>query len=355
MKIKEAPSGEMFLAGVTEVYVTDQDGVFGVMQQGKANRATAATLMNAESSRSHSLLMMTVTQRNVKTERVMRAKLVLGDLAGSERIKKTRVSGVRLDEVRSCEEEENASTPPLYSDSYSSQAKKINQSLSTLGMVINSLTDGSTHVPYRDSKLTRVLQESLGGNSRTALIVCCAPERIHAPETISTLRFGERASRIRNVIVRNEELSVKELQALLADANAEIDRLQQHISRLESAVNIAGKAPISSTKTGGPNKEVLAAFASMNAMKEMSSMADDELTKKLLDEVDSMGIDADDTLLSRDSEGGAEEALKRQVDALKSELKKQRLMQIQSFKNQRKMEGELKVAQDQVSESKAMK
>ncbi|GMH93651.1 hypothetical protein TrVE_jg2046 [Triparma verrucosa] len=326
LKIKEAPSGEMLLAGVTEVYVTDQDGVFGVMQQGKANRTTAATLMNAESSRSHSLLMMTVTQRNVKTERVMRAKLVLGDLAGSERIKKTRVSGVRLDE-----------------------AKKINQSLSTLGMVINSLTDGSTHVPYRDSKLTRVLQESLGGNSRTALIVCCAPERIHAPETISTLRFGERASRIRNVIVRNEELSVKELQALLADANAEIDRLQQHISRLESAVNIAGKAPTSSTKTGGPNKEVLTALASMNAIKEMSSMADDELTKKLLDEVDSMGIDAEDTLLSRDSEGGAEEALKRQVDALKSELKKQRLMQIQSFKNQRKMEGELKVAQDQVA------
>ncbi|GMH64267.1 hypothetical protein TrLO_g14596 [Triparma laevis f. longispina] len=325
LKIKEAPSGEMFLAGVTEVYVTDQEGVFGVMQQGKGNRVTAATLMNAESSRSHSLLMMTVTQRNVKTERVMRAKLVLGDLAGSERIKKTRVSGVRLDE-----------------------AKKINQSLSTLGMVINSLTDGSTHVPYRDSKLTRVLQESLGGNSRTALIVCCAPERIHAPETISTLRFGERASRIRNVIVRNEELSVKELQQLLSDANAEIDRLQQHIVRLESSNNNNSKAPATGSKTNKPNPQVLAALASMNAMKAMSDMVDDELTKKLLDEVDSMGIDGDDTLLSRDSEGGAEEALRRQVDTLKSELKKQRLMQIQSFKNQRSLEGELKVAQDQV-------
>ena len=66
------PSGELVLSGVTEVYVTDQDGVFGVMQQGKGNRATAPTLMNAESSRSHSLLMMTVTQKDVKTERVMR-------------------------------------------------------------------------------------------------------------------------------------------------------------------------------------------------------------------------------------------------------------------------------------------
>jgi kinesin family protein 5 len=119
---------------------------------------------------------------------------VLGDLAGSERIKKTQVRGVRLDE-----------------------AKMINRSLTTLGMVINSLTDGSKHVPYRDSKLTRVLQESLGGNSRTALIVCCAPERDHGQETISTLRFGERASRIKNKIVRNEELSVSELKEVRTD------------------------------------------------------------------------------------------------------------------------------------------
>ena len=119
---------------------------------------------------------------------------MLGDLAGSERIKKTQVRGVRLDE-----------------------AKMINRSLTTLGMVINSLTDGSKHVPYRDSKLTRVLQESLGGNSRTALIVCCAPERDHGQETISTLRFGERASRIKNKIVRNEELSVSELKEVRTD------------------------------------------------------------------------------------------------------------------------------------------
>jgi len=135
--------------------VTEEEEVFAVMQQGKAHRATAPTLMNAESSRSHSLLIMTVTQRDVNTERIVKAKLVLGDLAGSERVKKTMVTGSRLEE-----------------------AKKINQSLTTLGMVINSLTDGSTHVPYRDSKLTRVLQESLGGNSRTALIVCCAPEQV---------------------------------------------------------------------------------------------------------------------------------------------------------------------------------
>ena len=145
-----------------------------------------------------------------------RARLVLGDLAGSERIKKTQVRGVRLDE-----------------------AKMINRSLTTLGMVINSLTDGSKHVPYRDSKLTRVLQESLGGNSRTALIVCCAPEKDHGQETISTLRFGERASRIKNKIVRNEELSVselKEVRQLLPHAKHVISSTNANISSLASLV-----------------------------------------------------------------------------------------------------------------------
>jgi kinesin family member 5 len=71
-------------------------------------------------------------------------------------------------------------------------------SLTTLGMVINALCDGSSHVPYRDSKLSRILQDSLGGNSKTTLIICCAPENRHSSETISTLRFGERAKRIKN-------------------------------------------------------------------------------------------------------------------------------------------------------------
>ena len=90
------------------------------------------------------------------------------DLAGSEKITKTNASGQTLNE-----------------------AKKINKSLSTLGLVINNLTDGnSKHVPYRDSKLTRILQESLGGNSKTCLIITCSPSTYNEAETISTLRFG---------------------------------------------------------------------------------------------------------------------------------------------------------------------
>ena len=140
-----------------------------VLETGKRFRASAPTLMNAESSRSHSILSIHVTQRNEISQRVRRGKLVLVDLAGSEKVSKTGAAGLRLEE-----------------------AKNINRSLTSLGMVITALTEGPhTHVPYRDSKLTRVLQESLGGNSKTCLIICCAPEPRHAPETISTLRFGE--------------------------------------------------------------------------------------------------------------------------------------------------------------------
>lgn len=101
-------------------------------------------------------------------------------------------------------------------------------------MVINSLCEGQPHVPYRDSKLTKVLAETLGGNSKTVLIVCCAPEPIHVPETVSSLRFGERAKRVKNVAIMNEEYSVEELRNMLAEAKQEIERLRKRLSKYEN-------------------------------------------------------------------------------------------------------------------------
>lgn len=104
------------------------------------------------------------------------------------------------------------------------EAKTINKSLSALGQVINALTDGrSSHIPYRDSKLTRVLQESLGGNTRTVLIVCCSPSSYNVAETVSTLRFGQRAKRITNAAHVNEEKSAEELKQQLKRAEHAID------------------------------------------------------------------------------------------------------------------------------------
>jgi kinesin family protein 5 len=114
--------------------------------------------------------MLTITQKNRSNLSCKSGKLFLVDLAGSEKISKTGAEGVVLEE-----------------------AKKINQSLSSLGNVINALTDGSQFIPYRNSKLTRILQESLGGNSKTTLIVTCSPSIYNENETISTLRFGMRA------------------------------------------------------------------------------------------------------------------------------------------------------------------
>lgn len=123
------------------------------MKQGNSVRSIAATKMNAESSRSHSIFILTVQQNNLEDLSQRTGKLYLVDLAGSEKISKTGAEGTLLEE-----------------------AKMINKSLTTLGMVINALTDKkTTHIPYRDSKLTRILSESLGGNSKTCLVITCSP------------------------------------------------------------------------------------------------------------------------------------------------------------------------------------
>lgn len=106
-----------------------------------------------------------------------------------------------------------------------------------MGNVINALTDGkSTHVPYRNSKLTRVLQESIGGNSRTTLIVTCSPSPYNDLETLSTLRFGIRAKAIKNKPKINREITVAELQILLAKAEAEIEAQKKRIKQLEDHI-----------------------------------------------------------------------------------------------------------------------
>ncbi|CAM9888310.1 unnamed protein product, partial [Heterosigma akashiwo] len=175
LQVREDPQKGIYVAGATEKYVTSEEELLEVMTLGARNRAVAATGMNEGSSRSHSVFIITVQQvRAVNSSKT--GMLYLVDLAGSEMVRKTGASGHQLEE-----------------------AKTINKSLSALGQVINALTDDrASHVPYRDSKLTRVLQNSLGGNCKTALVICCSPSSFNAPETVSTCRFGQRAKRIQN-------------------------------------------------------------------------------------------------------------------------------------------------------------
>lgn len=216
LPVHEEKSRGVYVKGLLEIYVSSVDEVYEVMRRGGAARAVSATNMNQESSRSHSIFVITVTQKNVETGSAKSGQLFLVDLAGSEKVGKTGASGQTLEE-----------------------AKKINKSLSALGMVINALTDGkSTHIPYRDSKLTRILQESLGGNSRTTLIINCSPSSYNDAETISTLRFGVRAKAIKNKAKINAELSPAELKQLLRKAQGQVTNFETYISNLEGELQL---------------------------------------------------------------------------------------------------------------------
>ena len=125
------------------------------------------------------------------------------------------------------------------------EAKSINQSLTTLGKVINALTDKKIkHIPYRESKLTRMLSESLGGNSKTCLIVTCSPHPFNDQETLSTCRFGSRARSIKNNAKVNREYTIPELRKLLENAEKEIETYKMQIVVLEQELEKhGGKIP----------------------------------------------------------------------------------------------------------------
>jgi kinesin family protein 5 len=214
LPVHEEKNRGVYVKGLLEIYVSSVQEVYEVMRRGGSARAVASTNMNQESSRSHSIFVITITQKNVETGSAKSGQLFLVDLAGSEKVGKTGASGQTLEE-----------------------AKKINKSLSALGMVINNLTDGkSSHIPYRDSKLTRILQESLGGNSRTTLIINCSPSSYNDAETLSTLRFGMRAKAIKNKAKVNAEISPAELKALLKKAQSQVTTFEQYVFTLDAEV-----------------------------------------------------------------------------------------------------------------------
>ena len=185
-----------------------------LMAKGNKNRSVGATNMNEHSSRSHAIFMITVEVSEVWPDgrnHFKVGKLNLVDLAGSERQAKTGASGERLKE-----------------------ATKINLSLSALGNVIAALVDGkSTHIPYRDSKLTRLLQDSLGGNSRTIMVATIGPASFNYDETMTTLRYASRAKRIKNKPKINEDPK----DAMLREYQEEIARLRSQLLQKKSMYN----------------------------------------------------------------------------------------------------------------------
>lgn len=194
---------EIYVVGLSEYAVTSLHECMALLEQGDEQRACRQTQMNDVSSRSHSIFQMCVERRKKKSGRVIRAKLNLVDLAGSEKW----------------------GTMEQLDKGHVSELTNINTSLHTLGRCIAALTDPhSTHVPFRDSKLTRILQDALGGNSRTCVIATLSPAETFVEESISTLKFADRAKRVMQHarVVETREVSLE----LVLRLESEIEHLR---------------------------------------------------------------------------------------------------------------------------------
>jgi kinesin family member 11 len=189
-----------------EITVLNAKDIFDILQRGIQQRQTAATLCNKNSSRSHSIftLKIMIKECNVDGEEVVRhGQLNLVDLAGSECVGR---SGAKNDRAR--------------------EAGSINQSLLTLGRVITALVDHHGHIPYRDSKLTRLLQESLGGKAKTCIIATLSPSQLAVEETLSTLDYAHRAKSIKNIPTVNQKMTKK---TVLKEYCEEIETLRNQL------------------------------------------------------------------------------------------------------------------------------
>ncbi|XP_011138995.1 kinesin-like protein Klp61F isoform X2 [Harpegnathos saltator] len=210
--------GSVIIHGLEEVTVHNKNEVYKILEKGSERRQTAATLMNAHSSRSHTVFSITIhiKENNMDGEELLKTgKLNLVDLAGSENVGRSGAVDRRARE-----------------------AGNINQSLLTLGRVITALVERAPHIPYRESKLTRLLQESLGGRTKTSIIATVSPASINLEETLSTLDYAHRAKNITNRPEINQKLSKK---ALLKEYTEEIERLRRDLlaSRERNGVYLA--------------------------------------------------------------------------------------------------------------------
>ena len=321
LELKERPDTGVYVKDLSSFVCKSQCEIEHVMAVGNTNRKVGKTNMNEHSSRSHAIFIITVECSTADEEdggsdkaHIRAGKLNLVDLAGSERQAKTGATGERLKE-----------------------ATKINLSLSCLGNVIKALVDGkSTHVPYRDSKLTRLLQDSLGGNARTVMVANIGPAEYNYEESLTTLRYANRAKDIKNKPRINEDPK----DALLREFQEEIARLKSQLSagregsgggkrrrkEPKEKRSKSGKRMQSSVESGGAGGSESGSEES--SMSQAMSAEAEELEARLSVERDLLSTDT--TMLAEERErlareaSAKEEALSRQrkeQEALRAKIK----------------------------------
>lgn len=200
--------GSVIVGGLKEVVVNSKEEIFEILERGSAKRQKAATMLNACSSRSHTIFSITVHIReegSMQGEELLKVgKLNLVDLAGSENIRRSGAQDIRAREAGS-----------------------INQALLTLGRVITALVENRPHIPYRESKLTRLLQDSLGGKTKTSLIATISPSPLDYEDTVNVLDYASRAKNITN----NPEVNQRTTK--LSNESSEIDRLRKELESIQ--------------------------------------------------------------------------------------------------------------------------
>jgi len=324
IRIHEDAHGNIVTTGMTSRSVCSPDEALKLLHDGALNRTTASTQMNSQSSRSHAIFSVHIKQtKMVSLNKEMQgnalgtgekmpedeletlsAKLHFTDLAGSERLKRTGATGDRLKEGVS-----------------------INSGLLALGNVISALGDTSkkvTHVPYRDSKLTRILQDSLGGNSQTLMIACISPSDRDFMETLSTLKYANRARNIKNKVVVNQDSSSKQIRSL----RQQIDSLQLELTEYKTGKKAAGgEADDYNNDLQNENKMLLADNRSlrskMKALQETVNVLNDEIvslkTKQACSEINDSGAGGDSN-----GSGSAVESMIghyiKEIESLRSKL-----------------------------------
>ena len=241
-------AGTITLPGLSEEVVTTTEEMAACLARGALNRVTAVTLMNEQSSRSHAIF--TISMEQVENEGVISSKFTFVDLAGSERIKRTGAVGAVLKEGIS-----------------------INLGLLTLGKVISSLTEEGRkgHVPYRESKLTRILQDSLGGNSKTWMIACVSPAEDSFDETLNTLRYASNARKIKNKPMVNRDPKSQ----MIMELREEVEQLKMELCRLKGEEYVPPAKAIGSGLTGSMvSTQAYSSFVSSGGSSESKLLVD---------------------------------------------------------------------------------